>query len=132
MPDLEKNKGIARVWFDRVINKHDLGALDEFYAHDYIYHNEDGSVERGRGFAVTVATRLIASAPDRVATVHDQVAEGDQVATRWSSIGTHTGSPVFGRKANGAEVRAWGLVLSRISDGRVAEDWELVRVDFAD
>ena len=131
MPDLETNKRIARVWFDRVINNHDLGALDEFYARDYIYHNEDGSVGRGRGFAVMVATRLIESAPDRVATVHDQVAEGDRVATRWSSVGTHTGSPVFGRESDGAEMRAWGLVLSRISDGRVAEDWELVRVEFA-
>lgn len=131
MPNLEANKSIARVWFDRVINKHDLGALEEFYADDYVYHNEDGSVEQGRGFAVAVATRLIESAPDRIATVHDQVAEGDRVATRWSSVGTHTGSTVFGREANGAEIRAWGLVLSRISEGRVAEDWELVRVDFA-
>ncbi|MDH3189446.1 MAG: hypothetical protein OEM39_02225, partial [Acidimicrobiia bacterium] len=95
-----------------MINNHDLGALDEFYPHDYIYHNEDGSVERGRGSAVMVATRLIESAPDGVATVHDRSPR----ATAWPPDGAasarNTGSPVFGREADGAEMRAWGLVLS--------------------
>ena len=125
-----ETKRLARVWFDEVINKHNLGALDEFYAADYIYHNEDGSVTTGRDFAKQVATRLIESVPDRVATVHEQIAEGDRVATRWSSKGTHTGIPILGREPNGDVVEAWGLVISRIEDGRVAEDWELVRVDF--
>jgi len=127
----EENKRIARIWFDEVINKHNLSALEEYYAEDYIYHNEDGSITNGRDFAVKVATRLIESVPDRVGTVHDQVAEGDRVATRWSSLGTHTGIPVFGREPDGQEVKAWGLVISRIADGQVAEDWELVRIDFA-
>jgi predicted SnoaL-like aldol condensation-catalyzing enzyme len=127
---MSETKRIARVWFDEVINKHNLGALDEYYAEDYIYHNEDGSVTTGRDFAKQIATRLIESVPDRVATVHEQLAEGDLVATRWSSTGTHTGVPIMGHEPSGEAVTAWGLVISRIESGRVAEDWELVRIDF--
>lgn len=125
-----ETKRIARVWFDEVINKHNVAALDEYYCPDYVYHNEDGSVTTGRDFAKQIATRLIDSVPDRVATIHEQIAEGDRVATRWSSRGTHTGIPMMGHDPRGEAVTAWGLVISRIEGGRVAEDWELVRIDF--
>lgn len=127
---MTETKRIARVWFDEVINRHNLAALDDYYAEDYVYHAEDGSVMTGRGFPRKVATRLIESVPDRIATVHEQIAEGDRVATRWSSHGTHTGIAVMGHEPDGGVVTAWGLVLSRIESGRVAEDWELVRIDF--
>lgn len=128
MTPVDETKRIARIWFDEVINNHNLEALSKYYAEKYIYHNEDGSITVGRDFARTVAERLITSVPDRVATVHDQLAERDRVATRWSSKGTHTGAPFMGREPDGSTVEAWGVVISRIEDSKVAEDWELVSI----
>jgi predicted ester cyclase len=55
--------------------------------------------------------------------VVDQVAEGDRVASRFVLSGTN----------RGRSIRMWGIVISRMRDGRIVEDWsafdslELVR-----
>jgi predicted ester cyclase len=58
--------------------------------------------------------------PDGVATVEDQIAEGDRVLTRWRFHGTNTGS-VEGNPATGREVSVSGFHLYRIVDGRIVE-----------
>ncbi len=125
---LESNKAIARVWFDEVMNNHDLDALDRAYAPDYVHRGPDGHEVRGRDGARKVAEALIEAVPDRHSTVVGQVAEGDTVVTRWISRGTRTG-PLYGRPPTGAQFTAQGIVISRIADGMIAEDWEMVWID---
>ena len=61
---------------------------------------------------------------DRHAIVVQQVAEDDLVATRFISRGHHTG--VFrGIAPSGRVWTTEGIHISRIEDGRVAEDWEV-------
>ena len=43
----------------------------------------------------------------------DQVTEGDRVASRWVAQGHNRGRPI----------RIWGIVISRIEDGEIVEDW---------
>jgi predicted ester cyclase len=45
--------------------------------------------------------------------VEDQVTEGDRVASRWVAEGHNRGRPI----------RIWGIVISRIEDGEIVEDW---------
>ena len=45
--------------------------------------------------------------PDLQFVVHEQVTEGDRVASRWTLHGTH----------RGRRVRLWGIVISRLDDG---------------
>jgi predicted ester cyclase len=45
--------------------------------------------------------------------VVDQVAEGDRVASRWVLTGSN----------RGRRVQLWGITISRLRDGRIAEDW---------
>lgn len=123
---LERNKAIARVWFDEVMNGRDPTAIYRTYAEDYRYEGPSGVVE-GQDGARQIAERLIAAMPDRVSTVWDQVAEADRVATRWSSRGTPV-LPILGREPNGSVVVIHGITISRIEDGRVVEDWEVIQV----
>ena len=51
--------------------------------------------------------------PDLVFEVVAQVAENDQVASRWLLTGTN----------RGRRVSVWGITLSRLRDGRIVEDW---------
>ncbi|MHA6632052.1 ester cyclase [Pseudonocardia sichuanensis] len=45
--------------------------------------------------------------------VDDQITEGDKVASRWTLTGTNRGRPV----------ELHGIVLSRVCDGQIIEDW---------
>ncbi len=60
--------------------------------------------------------------PDLQATVEDQVAEGDKVASRFTFRGTHRGE-LAGIPPTGNQVEVTGIVISRIEGGKGAEDW---------
>ena len=66
--------------------------------------------------------------PDRVSTVVDQIAEGEQVVTRWVSRGTPV-SPIMGRDPDGRPVAVHGITISRIVEGRIVEDWEVITME---
>jgi len=113
---LNTNKAIARTWFEQVINQRNLDALDDAYAVDYIHHGTEGVDIEG-----------LDASSDRQATVDQQVAEGNLVATRFTSSGHLTG------EFNGIEPtdKIWttkGIVISRIEDGKIVEDWEIVNI----
>jgi predicted ester cyclase len=55
-------------------------------------------------------------------TIDDQIAERDMVATRWTGRGTHDGD-LMGIAPTGKQVTVSGLTLSRLSNGKVVEEW---------
>lgn len=122
----DENKAVARVWFEEIMTNRDLDALERAYAPDYVHRGPDGH-EIDREQARKVAEMLLSGSEDRRAEVVQQVAEGDLVVTRWESRGTHTG-PIFGRPPTGQEIVTRGVVISRIVDGLIVEDWEMVHI----
>ena len=56
-------------------------------------------------------------------TVGQQIAEGDLVVTRWTARGTHRGA-LFGTPPTNKDVTVQGIVISRIRDGQIAEEFE--------
>ena len=58
--------------------------------------------------------------------VEQQVAEGDLVVTRFTSRGTLTG-PFHGVEPHGQEWITEGICISRIQNGKIAEDWEIIQ-----
>ncbi len=123
-PAQATNKALARIWFDEVINGRDLDAIDEHYAPDYVHHGAElRGVQAARDFAATI----LAASSDRVAVVEQQVAQRDLVVSRFTSRGTHTGT-FRGLEATGKEWVTEGICISRIENGKIAEDWEIVHV----
>lgn len=122
-----QHKALARVWFEEVVNRRDLDAIDEHYAEDYVHHGAEGTEMRGLAAARAFAASLLAASADRVAVVEQQVAEGDLVVTRFVSRGTHTGT-FRGLEATGNQWVTEGICISRIEDGKIAEDWEILHV----
>jgi predicted SnoaL-like aldol condensation-catalyzing enzyme len=120
---LEQNKAIARRWFDEVINARRVDAIDEIYAPQYVHHFPGGR-DMDRVQARAFATAILAAFPDRVTEIEDQVAEGDRVVTRFISRGTQHRE--FMGRPPGGETTTVGICISRIEDGRVAEDWEII------
>jgi steroid delta-isomerase-like uncharacterized protein len=60
--------------------------------------------------------------PDLSFTIDQTVAEGDCVAMRWTSRGTHRGE-LFGIAATGREATVTGLTIDRWQNGKIVESW---------
>ena len=61
--------------------------------------------------------------PDMRVTVGEMLADGDKVAYRLTWTGTNTGE-FMGIPATGKKIRLSGIIISRIADGKIAEEWE--------
>ncbi|MDQ4061974.1 MAG: ester cyclase [Pseudomonadota bacterium] len=120
---LEANKALVRAYYDALINRCDLGALDRFVAEDYFDH-PTGKRAGVEGVKVQ-ARALHAAFGDFRVTIDDMVAEGDRVAMRGTWAGVHTG-PFRGIAPTGRPFTVTGMVFFRIADGRIAERWAQV------
>ncbi len=69
-----------------------------------------------------LVTLYRAAFPDLQVTVHDQLVEGDRVASRWTARGTHRGD-LMGARGTGTQVTLTGISLQRITEGKIAESW---------
>jgi steroid delta-isomerase-like uncharacterized protein len=125
-PVVSVNKEIVRrlvngVWTDR-----NLALVDELVAQDYVGHDptQPESIRGRDGFKQFVGMYQSAF-EDAAITIDDQIAEGDNVVTRWTGRGTHTGE-LMGIAPTGKEVTVSGITISRLAGGKVAEEWELM------
>ena len=114
----EENKTVVRNWFEEGWNKHNPDIIDEYVAVDFINYSMDFNRDQLKQFISTV---LIAF-PDIHFTIENQIAEGDQVATRWTFRGTHKGE-FMGVPATGKQVTVTGMNISRHANGKYVEDW---------
>ena len=122
---IENNKRIARRHFEELWTKGDLGVADEIYSPDAVGHCGNFPDHAGYPECEKDLVRQDQVAfPDGVATVLDQMAEGDKVLTRWRFDATHTGT-LYGHPASGNKVSVAGFHVHRIVDGRIVEVWAL-------
>jgi predicted ester cyclase len=67
---------------------------------------------------------VLAAFPDGYWTIEDMIAEGDGVAWRCTFCGTHRGE-FMGFPATGRHIRMSLMLISRIAEGKIAEEWEI-------
>lgn len=113
---------------EEVFNRRDLDAVDELFADDYVMHdpNAPDEIEGREGFRNYVRG-FHEAFPDLQVEQLDQLVNGDRVATRFVIRGTHEGE-LFGVAPTGRPVTVHGTIVSRVQDGRVAEEWTVVDV----
>ena len=117
-----ENKAVVR----RLIEAFNQGKLDEaasLVASDYVWHGPGAEAHGPEGWK-QVAAMYRNAFPDVVCTIDDQIAECDKVATRFTARGTHRGE-LGGVAASGRFVTVPCLVLTRIVNGRIVEDFEV-------
>jgi steroid delta-isomerase-like uncharacterized protein len=97
--------------------------IDEHLAADYVGHDPSmpEPIRGPAGFREYVRTFQNAFRNARI-TVEEQLAEGDLVATRWTGRGIHEGE-LMGIAPTGKETTVTGITISRLKDGKVAEEW---------
>jgi steroid delta-isomerase-like uncharacterized protein len=123
MPQEQYNKAlIVRAW-EEIFNQGNLDAADEILAPDYVVHNTAGAPDGHTPDALKQTVVMQRNAfPDIHTTVVDQVAEGDMVVSRWIGTGTHKGE-LMGIPPTGVQITNTGILLSRVADGKIAEEW---------
>jgi steroid delta-isomerase-like uncharacterized protein len=115
----QENKAIHRRCIEEIWNKGNLSVVDELIAADWAYVTENVHGREGYKGWVTMVRNAF---PDWHQTIHDQVAEGDKVATRWIVQGTHQG-PIWGIPPTGKKIEMKGMYLVRCAGGQLVEEW---------
>ena len=119
----EQNKALVRRTIEEIWNKGNLAVADELIAPNHVAH-DPANPNPGSGPEVTKqqASMYRTAFPDLHMTIEDQVAEGDQVVTRWTATGTHRGD-LMGIAPTGKQMTITGINISRIAGGKAQEDW---------
>jgi len=120
----EENKALARRVSEELYNSRgNPDATDEIYAPDFVAHDPNSPEEiRGPEGVKQLASAFRSAFPDMQSTVEDQIAEGDKVVTRYTFSGTHQGE-LMGIPPTGNRVQMTGIYMSRISGGKIVEEW---------
>ena len=110
----EDRTDLARQALEQVCSGSDPSAAVGVYSpdfHDHVnaseYHGHEG-IRQSLGLY-----QLVFCDGDLQIRVEDQVSEGERVASRWIAEGHN----------RGRRIRIWGIVISRIEDGEILEDW---------
>ena len=119
----EENKVLARDSWEKTVNQRDLDAMEEIYAPDFVWHQPDQDI-RGYEQARQFVSPFFDAFPDINITVEDAIAEGDQVATRYTIRGTHRGETEEFGPPTERQMELEGITIHRIEGGKIVEEWE--------
>jgi steroid delta-isomerase-like uncharacterized protein len=118
----ENHKALVRRFHEEVWNKGNVAAVDEFMGAEYVDYAIPSGLPPGTEGLKQAITTYRTAFPDLKATVDDIFAEGDRVAYRWSTRGTHLGD-WLGIPPTGNHMAATGISIFRIAGGKVVEGW---------
>ncbi|MFC2031425.1 ester cyclase [Chloroflexota bacterium] len=118
----EANKAISDHMAEEVWSQGNLDAVDELCAPDVVLHGALPGMPSGREGIKAIVSMYRDAFPDFKVTNEFVMAEGDMVASRWSTSATHKGE-LMGIPATGNQVSTTGISISRIVEGKIVEVW---------
>ena len=123
--DPEQLKLLAKRFYEEVLNRGDVLAIDELVADDFVEHEGLPGIPAGREGLRAWVMLLRGAFPDLVVTVEQMIAAGDEVWVHMTIRGTHYG-PFFDIAATGKKVEIGGIDRVRVRDGKAVEHWGVV------
>ena len=116
----EKNKTVARLFFEEVLSPGKLEKYSESHAADFVAHGSERDYTLAEDIGAAREERT--SMPDMQVVVNHMVAEGDLVAVHWTAWGTNT-QPGMGLPATGKKIRVSGITIFRFKAGKISDEW---------
>jgi predicted ester cyclase len=120
----ESNRGLIIALIEEGWNARRLAVFDELYDPGVIDHGNPAGLET-RDCTKQLAVLCWRAFADLRVIIHDQVAEGDRVVTRWMASGTHTGE-LMGVPPTGNPIVLDGVRIDRLLGEKVVECWAVV------
>ena len=96
-------------------------AMSQLIGDDFVTHAPGGSTGNAAGWRA-MAHQLAAAIPDNETEIEDIIGDGDVVAVRYTSRGTHHGE-LFGVAPTNRTLTTSGIEFYRLSGGRIVECW---------
>lgn len=118
----ERNKQIARSFFEGVLDQGHLDRYAESHAKNFVAHAGDHDAALEEDMAAAREERK--ALPDMRVTVNQIVAERDLVMVYWTAAGTNTQAGM-GLPATGKKVKVDGMTLFRFKSGKICEEWSV-------
>lgn len=113
----------ARRFFETLATKGELPPLNDLIAENYHDHDPANEQDTIGLDAMRREVGMWRGGFDFEFAIHDQIAQGDRVCTRWTWSGTHKGD-FMGIPATGKSVSMTGTTVHRCQeDGKIAEAW---------
>ena len=125
--DPEDAKRLVGRYYAEVWDAGNLDLADELLAPDYIGREPRNPTLHGPEDAKRIVRQLRDGLPDLGVEIRAQHAEGGRVCTRYTANGTHSGE-LLGFPPSGKSVSVAGVVITRVSGGRIVSDWAEVDV----
>ena len=119
---LEENKALVRRAFN-AWNEKNWEILEELYAPDYVCHLPVSPEPLTNKESEEFMRTFLAAFPDYSHMIEDMIAEDDKVVTRFTISGTHKGE-YMGIPSTGKEMELTSIMISRIADGKIVEEWQ--------
>ena len=118
----EENKAVVRRFYE-AFGAEDYEALNEVLAADLAAHAHSAAAPATRDDALQGIRMWNGAFADSQYTIEQQLAEGDQVATRVTLRAVHSRGDFMGVPPSGKEIVLSGISIEHIKDGRIAERW---------
>jgi len=96
-------------------------AMSELIGDDFVTHGPGGTTGNAAGWKA-MSRRIADAVPDIRTEIDDIIGDGDTVAVRYTSTGTHTGE-LFGVVPTNRGLTTTGIEMYRLADGRIVECW---------
>lgn len=115
---------LTRTLIEEAFNKGNLEILDEIIHQDYHYRSPDSEIngiDELKGFIVDFRTGF----PDLNLNIDQQLIDADKTCTCFTFTGTHMGS-FMDIPATKQKVKVHGIVVSRLQDNKIVEEWEVL------
>lgn len=119
----EENEQLVYRYFNEILNKGKLDVIDEIIDQNFSLKIPTlHQPFRGHEGIKQFVTGLRSAFPNIKFTVERQIAEGDKVASRFTSISTHMGE-FQGIPPTGNRVEDQGVDIFRVTDNKIAAIW---------
>lgn len=106
-----------------ILADRDADAVGEYFAPDFVAHLTEGAMN-GHAAVRRYVGGLLRAFPDLAVEVEVLVEAGDRVAWQRTMRGTHRGE-FRGFPPSGRSIVWRDMVISRLQDGLIAEDWAI-------
>jgi steroid delta-isomerase-like uncharacterized protein len=119
-PRPDDPRALVRRLHTEVFAARDLDVLDEFFAPDFVSHNQRPDMPAGVEGVKEFFALFRDALSDLAVSVDEIVCEGEWAAIATTTTGTHTGE-LSGIAPTGRTVSVTGIDLVRVANGRIVE-----------
>lgn len=119
---IEDNMELVRMITEKGMNNGDVSFIDDVFSEYYVVHARDLGLETGPSAFAKAVSFWRQCFPDFNCHIEHMIGQGEYVANRFSSTGTHTGK-LGDMPPTGKQFHVAGVDMHRVVDGKVVESW---------